>query len=43
MSVERKDQIDLFKKDRKAELLQKGKRGEEYLKEVFTKCNGIKA
>ena len=26
-----------------AELLQKGKRGEEYLKEVFTKCNGIKA
>ena len=26
-----------------AELLQKGERGEEYLKEVFTKCNGIKA
>ena len=26
-----------------AELLQKGELGEEYLKEVFTKCNGIKA
>lgn len=26
-----------------AELLQKGERGEEYLKEAFTKCNGIKA
>lgn len=25
-----------------AELLQKGELGEEYLKEVFTKCNGIK-
>lgn len=26
-----------------AEILQKGELGEEYLKEVFTKCNGIKA
>ena len=26
-----------------AALLQKGDKGEEYLKEVFTKCNGIKA
>ena len=26
-----------------AELLQKEERGEEYLKEIFTKCNGIKA